>query len=184
MKLTQAIDFMTRSELKQLITEVIRESREEQLADRISDIINNHAIRSVKVLTNYGSHELEIREIWENSGTLYLGVVADKPAELQEDLGATPVAAQATNAPKPGDERARKELAAQQEKLNKVSTDIKALDASIAKREEAIQKANEKDELRKQHLTKQQGPIIKKMEQLKKKVGDNNTPEQTQDEEI
>jgi hypothetical protein len=174
---------MKRSELKQLITEVIREARDEQLADRISDIINNHAINSVKVLTNHGSYELEIREIWESNGTLYLGVVADKPAELQEDLGATPVAAQATNAPKPGDDRARKELAAQQEKLNKVSTNIKALDANIAKREEAIQKANEKDQLRKQNLTKQQGPIIRKMEQLKKKVGD-NTPEQTQDEEI
>jgi len=174
---------MNRAQLKQLITEVIREAHDEQLADRISDIINNSAIRSVKVLTNHGSHELEIREIWESNGTLYLGVVADKPAELQEELGATPIAAQATNAPKPSDERARKELVAQQEKLNKVSTNIKALDASIAKREETIQKANEKDELRKQQLTKQQGPIIKKLQQLKRKVSD-NTPEQTQDEKV
>ncbi len=92
--------------------------------------------------------------------------------KLKEAVGSTD-SAEASNPPlntgTVGD-RDRTELMKYQKRLDELTNDIKALEASIAKRMDSVNKLNRKDEVRKQQLTKQQGPIIKKIDQLKKKI--------------
>jgi len=75
------------------------------------------------------------------------------------------------------------ELAKEQKKLTDLTNHIKVLEASIAKRMDAINKANQKDERQKEMLTKRQAPVIHKIDQLKKKV-DAANPKDTQLTEI
>lgn len=75
---------MKKSELKKLINEALRrklnESKGQQVASKVDDIIQGGDIKEVKILTHYGSHDLEIVEVYSNNGILYLTVNAD-PAQ-------------------------------------------------------------------------------------------------------
>jgi hypothetical protein len=75
---------MKKSELKKLISETVRrklnESRGQQVASKLNDIIQGGDVKEVKILTHYGSHDLEIIEVYSNNGVLYLTVNAD-PAQ-------------------------------------------------------------------------------------------------------
>ena len=75
---------MKKSELKKLISEAVRrklnESRGQQVASKLNDIIQSGDVKEVKILTHYGSHDLEIIEVYSNNGILYLTVNAD-PAQ-------------------------------------------------------------------------------------------------------
>ena len=75
---------MKKSELKKLIGEVIRrkitESKGQDIASKLNDIIQGESVKEVKILTHYGSHDLEIIEIYSNNGILYMTVNAD-PAQ-------------------------------------------------------------------------------------------------------
>lgn len=72
---------MKKSELKKLIGEAIRrklnESKGQQVASNINNIIQGGDIKEVKILTHYGSHDLEIVEVYSNGGVLYMTVNAD-----------------------------------------------------------------------------------------------------------
>ena len=72
---------MKKSELKKLIGEAIRrklnESKGQQVASNINNIIQGGDIKEVKILTHYGSHDLEIVEVYSNCGVLYMTVNAD-----------------------------------------------------------------------------------------------------------
>jgi hypothetical protein len=72
---------MKKSELKQLIGEVIRrklnESEGQQVASNIHNIIQSGDIKDVKILTHYGSHNLEIIEVYSKGGILYMTVNAN-----------------------------------------------------------------------------------------------------------
>ena len=78
---------MKKSELKKLISEAVRrklnESKGQQVASKVNDIIQGGDIKEVKILTHYGSHDLEIVEVYSNNGILYLTVNAD-PAQLNQ----------------------------------------------------------------------------------------------------
>jgi hypothetical protein len=75
---------MKKSELKKLISETVRrklnESRGQQVASKLNDIIQGGDVKEVKILTHYVSHDLEIIEVYSNNGVLYLTVNAD-PAQ-------------------------------------------------------------------------------------------------------
>ena len=99
----------------------------------------------------------------------------------EADVGSTDSAAAANpslNSSSPTD-RNKLELDKYQKQLDKVTNDIKEAESNIAKRMDSVNKANKQDELRKQQLTKHQGPLIKKIGQLKKKVAA-ATPTDTQ----
>jgi hypothetical protein len=72
---------MKKSELKKLIGEAVRrklnESKGQQVASKLNDIIQGGDVKEVKILTHYGSHDLEIVEVYSNNGVLYLTVNAD-----------------------------------------------------------------------------------------------------------
>ena len=72
---------MKKSELKKLIVEAIRrklnESKGQQVASNINNIIQGGDIKEVKILTHYGSHDLEIIEVYSKGGVLYMTVNAD-----------------------------------------------------------------------------------------------------------
>lgn len=78
---------MKKSELKKLISETVRrklnESRGQQVASKLNDIIQGGGVKEVKILTHYGSHDLEIIEVYSNNGILYLTVNAD-PAQTNQ----------------------------------------------------------------------------------------------------
>jgi hypothetical protein len=78
---------MKKSELKKLISETVRrklnESRGQQVASKLNDIIQGGDVKEVKILTHYGSHDLEIIEVYSNNGVLYLTVNAD-PAQTNQ----------------------------------------------------------------------------------------------------
>lgn len=75
---------MKKSELKKLIGEAVRhklnESRGHDVASKLNDIIRGGDLKEVKILTHYGSHNLEIVEVYNNNGVLYMTVNAD-PAQ-------------------------------------------------------------------------------------------------------
>ena len=66
------------------------------------------------------------------------------------------------------------ELEKLQKQLDDTTNRVKTAESNIAKRMDTVNKANKRDELTKQQFTKRQGPIIRKIEQLKKKVSDKN----------
>ncbi len=78
---------MKKSELKKLIGEAVRrklnESKGQQVASKLNDIIQGGDVKEVKILTHYGSHDLEIVEVYSNNGILYLTVNAD-PAQTNQ----------------------------------------------------------------------------------------------------
>lgn len=75
---------MKKSELKKLIGEAVKrklnESNGQQVASKVNDIIQGGDVKEVKILTHYGSHDLEIIEVYSSNGILYLTVNAD-PAQ-------------------------------------------------------------------------------------------------------
>jgi hypothetical protein len=78
---------MKKSELKKLIGEAVKrklnESKGQQVASKLNDIIQGGDVKEVKILTHYGSHDLEIVEVYSNNGILYLTVNAD-PAQINQ----------------------------------------------------------------------------------------------------
>jgi len=80
------------------------------------------------------------------------------------------------------DNRDRAELEKHQKTLDSITNDIRTADANIAKRMDAVNKANRKDINRKQQLTKKQGPVVKKIEKLKRDISDYS--EETPNEKI
>lgn len=78
---------MKKSELKKLIGEAVKrklnESNGQQVASTVNDIIQGGDVKEVKILTHYGSHDLEIIEVYSSNGILYLTVNAD-PAQLNQ----------------------------------------------------------------------------------------------------
>jgi hypothetical protein len=78
---------MKKSELKKLIGEAVKrklnESKGQQVASKLNDIIQGGDVKEVKILTHYGSHDLEIVEVYSNNGILYLTVNAD-PAQTNQ----------------------------------------------------------------------------------------------------
>lgn len=169
---------MKKSELKKLISEVVQRKLNETDGKKIANIVNNilrdETINDIQILTHYGSHPLEIMEVYQDNGVLYLTVNANPLNEINK-LGEVldTDSASAANPPLKKSDPAQRDQATLddlQKKLDKVTNGIRKADSNIAKRMDAINKSNKKDELEKQRLTKQQGPIIKKMDQVKQKM--------------
>lgn len=53
--------------------------RNEQVAESVIRFVQDRTVRQVVVLTHYGSLPLDIVEVWECAGVLYLSVLADQP---------------------------------------------------------------------------------------------------------
>jgi hypothetical protein len=101
--------------------------------------------------------------------------------KLREAIGSTDSNAAANPPLNTGTiaDRDKTDLMKYEKRLADLTNSIKELEAKIADRMESINKANKHDEIRKAQLTRQQGPIIKKIDQLKKKIG-TQTPAATQ----
>lgn len=64
----------------------------------------------------------------------------------------------------------QKELAKQQKNLEKLTNIVKQSESNIARREETIKKANQKDQFAKDRATRKQSPIISKINALQKDI--------------
>ena len=169
---------MKKSDLRKIISEVVQRKLNETDGKRVASVVDkimtNTAVNEIQVLTHYGSERLEIMEVYEHNGVLYLTVNAnsvnetDKLGEVLDTNSAAAANPTLTKLdPAQKDQATLDDL---QKKLDKTSNGIRKSDSNMAKRTDTINKANRKDELDKQRLTKQQGPIIKKMDQVKEKM--------------
>lgn len=168
---------MKKSDLRNLIAEVVRRKLAERgtptpvpesdVADVVQTILDRHAIDKIRIIARHGSEQLGVDEIWYDRDTLYISVHGS-PLDVKEGLETD--SAEAANPPvTPEKNRDDAELVRLREKLEKITNDIKVLEANIAKRNETVSRANQRDERRKNQLMKQQGPVIKKMRQSQDK---------------
>lgn len=174
---------MNRSQLKQLINEIVQrklnEATGKQAADSINKIFDDEGyLEDVRISTFYGSEPLKIMEIWSDGRTLYINVDAPSANNISEaDMQTGEVDAtqstepdQQTTKSDPTLSTKQKELDKQKKNLETLSNVVKKSESNIAKREETIKKANLKDQLTKDKATKKQAPIISKINALQKDI--------------
>jgi hypothetical protein len=166
---------MKKSELKSLINEIVQRKLNEarsQIADAVNKIASEGEIKDVKILTHYGSHDLEVVEVYENNGVLYFGVNAD-PVEQNEtiqEIGEVGASEFGISAPESGmTDSDKKSLATYQAALDKITNDIRKIDADIVKLHAPVQRKIEGLERKKASLSKKQGQVIDRINSIKDK---------------
>lgn len=167
---------MKKTELKKLISEIVQRKLNEsssQVANSVNRVFEEGGtIKDVKIITHYGSHNLEIMEVWENNGILYFGVNAS-PVEQNEtiqEIGEVGAAEVGISSPESGmSDSDKKSLATYQAALDKITNEIRKIDADIVKLHAPVQRKIEGLERKKASLSKKQGQVIDRINSIKAK---------------
>ena len=115
------------------------------------------------------------------SSALHMLDEIENPSKLEEvgDTNSAAAANPTVSAATTPQERDQQELEKNEKTLTDLTNRIKAIDADIAKLQEPVKKKVARLEMQKSQLSRRQGPVIEKINQLKKKLA-TYTPAQTQ----
>jgi flagellar motility protein MotE (MotC chaperone) len=164
---------MKKFELRNLINEIVQRKLNDarsQIADTVNKIASEGEIKDVKIMTHYGSHDLEVVEVFENNGVLYFSINTDSVEQNETIQEIGEVGAMGIASPESGmKDSDKRSLATYQAALDKFTNDITKIDSDVAKLQEPVQKKIETLERKKASLSKKQGQVIDRINSIKNK---------------